>query len=199
MRSAQRTLLTLVGGGMLVGGCNSEPAPPEPAPSSEVNAIVAMPSAVPEPTATPSATPMPTPQASPDPESEPEMAWRYSRGEPRLVYGEPATDNLRLAMRCPVNDDNVVLSFMRPSDVVERRPDVLTVSAGRETGQYEIMTNETQLGVSIEVVLPKDDGPLRAFREGDPLEIWWGKESFEVPFDEEAAPRIARFFDACVP
>lgn len=123
-----------------------------------------------------------------------EMAWNFSRtaAGPKLVYGEPQTDNVRLLLRCAGNQ--VSLNFMRPADVVATRPERLVIASAGEQRTTNVSTEDTQLGpISVSATAPIASAPISAFRSGNPLEVRWGDETIRVPGTNQAE----QFFAAC--
>lgn len=123
-----------------------------------------------------------------------EMTWAFSRSAagPKLTYGEPNTDNIRLMLRC--EGDRVSLNFIRPSDVATRRPDRLTVASGAAQREVRVSAEETELGgTSISASVPASAEPIRAFQSGRPLEVRWGQETIRVPGTDKAK----QFLSAC--
>lgn len=122
------------------------------------------------------------------------MAWRFNRtaAGPKLAYGEPRTDNVRLNLRC--DGGQVTLHFMRPAEVVGRRPDKLTVASGGTQWRTDVSAEESQLGgMSISATAPASSAPMTAFASGRPLEVRWGDETIRVPGTDKAR----QFLSAC--
>ncbi len=138
----------------------------------------------------------PPAEAAPQPEIEggdDRMSWKFSTAAgPKLTYGEPATDNVRLMMRC-AGADRVILSFLQSA-----APDNASRMTVRSHGASQtIATNieATQLeGVSVSAELSASAAPLEQFREGNPLRVEWASEMLTVP---PAGAEAERFLGAC--
>ena len=171
--------------GLALAGCGEETDPSWGEASSNVGAEVE--------------APAPAQQQQPS-SSEPDdrMRWHFSRTDrgPKLVYGEPRTDNVRLMLRCPPGGDSAILSFHRPSTLVRRRPEELRLASGAAEQTYAVDARESALGgMTVEIVVPVDSGPLREFGDGQPLSLHWGDETIAVPTAAEAG----RFLRVCGP
>ena len=122
---------------------------------------------------------------------EPDMAWNFSttaRG-PKLAYGEPQTDNVRLTLRC-AGGDRIELSFMRSAVGGGQ----MTVRSGGASETVSASAEETQLGGHLVTAeLPASAAPLQRFRGGNALAVEFGGESRTVPTSGEAD----RLFGAC--
>ena len=130
------------------------------------------------------------------------MRWNFSRtaAGPKLAYGEPATDNVRLMMRCPPGGDSVILSFQRPEQAMEAQPADLTVEAGAEAYRAPADISDSQIGgMAVSAQAPATAAPLARFRAGSPLTVHWGDVVVSVPAGAEHQAAIAGFFDACRP
>lgn len=124
------------------------------------------------------------------------MRWSFHRtaAGPRLTFGEPQTDNVRLMLRC--GDGQVSVHFMRPADMVERRPGQLTIASGGMQWRAEISSEESQLGgMSIRASAPLSSAPITAFRSGQSLEVRWGPETIALPGQQGGA--VQQFFNSC--
>lgn len=121
------------------------------------------------------------------------MRWNLHAGrQPKLVYGEAATDNIRLLLRCGDRGD-VQLSFLRPA--AKNKDRHITIRSGNSrtatTADYE----KTQLGgYVIRASLPVDAAPLVRFRNGGALQVEWADETIRVP---PAKPLSKRFLQLC--
>lgn len=127
---------------------------------------------------------------------EAEMAWTFtSTGEgPKIAYGEPQTDNVRLMLRCP-DSGEALLSFIRPAEEVEDRPDTLVIASAGSSRSLTIEMNQGQLGTSVEAQAPLKSGALQQFHSGNELELRWGEETFRVPGAVDGPVR--QFFETC--
>ena len=125
-----------------------------------------------------------------------EMAWNFSNtaAGPKIAYGVPQTDNVRLMLRCP-ESGQALLSFIRPADIAEGRPDTLSIASGNARRSVTIETEQGPLGTTVKAQAPLSSGPLQQFRSGSGLEVRWGEETISVPAASEAPVR--RFFEAC--
>lgn len=126
--------------------------------------------------------------------SDNDMVWSFSRtvAGPKLAYGEPQTDNVKLNLRC--DGDRIVLHFMRSAGVVSRRPDQLVIASGGMQWRSGVSAEESQLGgMSISANAPASSAPITAFHSGSPLEIRWGEERILVPGTDKAK----EFLSAC--
>lgn len=171
--------------GLVLAGCGAETDPAWGEASSNVGAEVE--------------APAPAQRQQPS-SSEPDdrMRWHFSRTDrgPKLVYGEPRTDNVRLMLRCPPGGDSAILSFHRPRELVRRRPERLRLASGDAGQTYPVDTGESALGgMTVEIVVPIDSRPLREFGGGHPLSLQWGEETIAVP----AAAEGGRFLRVCGP
>ena len=146
----------------------------------------------------------PADQAGTDPAARAQqgMIWHFSRTPqgPKLVYGERSTDNVRLMMRCPPGGASVILSFIRPDDLVERRPAELELRSADAATTLSIDSQESQLGGRVvQAVAPIDAQPLQRFRSGSALEVRWGEETISLPAAGAYHGRIRQFFETCGP
>ena len=122
------------------------------------------------------------------------MSWIFSdsAGGPKLAYGIPQTDNLRLMLRC-AEAGNVRFVFMRPASAspITR----VTISSGGASSEVEAQSDASQLGgISVETELPVDSGPLIQFRSGHRINVSWTGGEISVP---EAGQQADRLFEAC--
>lgn len=127
-----------------------------------------------------------------------EMRWTFSRSVrgPKLAYGEPATDNVRLMLRCEGGE--AILSFMRSEQAVRGRPDEIVLVGGGERWSIPVETQASQLGgVTVEARAPLSAPPLRRLRAGEPLELRWGPETISLPAGAARQDQVERFFEAC--
>lgn len=124
------------------------------------------------------------------------MAWVFSRaaGRPKLAYGVPQTDNVRLMLRCP-EPGEALISFIRPDEVAEDKPGTLTIASANAQRTLTVQTQRGPLGVSVEAEAPTSAAPLQQFRTGQNLQVRWGEETVRVP-GEEGDP-VRQFFEAC--
>lgn len=125
------------------------------------------------------------------PEGEP-MAWNFATtaAGPKLTYGEPRTDNVRLMLRC-AGGDRIAFSFMRSS--AGEGP--MTVRSGGVSETAPATAEQTQLGgVSVRAELSSGAAPLQRFRGGSSLTVEYAGETRTVP---PAGPEADRFFEAC--
>jgi hypothetical protein len=131
-----------------------------------------------------------------DSAADADMSWAFSRAgpEPKLAYGVPQTDNVRLMLRCPAAGE-VLLSFLRPNQEVQNRPGTLVLASGNAQRTLTIETQQGPLGTSVEAELPLSSGPLQEFRSGEELEVRWGDSTIAVPGDSDRPVR--QFFEAC--
>lgn len=123
-----------------------------------------------------------------------EMRWLFARtaAGPKLSYGEPQTDNVRLLLRC--SGDELSVNFIRPADVVSSRPDQLTIASGGMQWTANVSAEESQIGgMSISATAPLSSAPITAFASGRPLEVRWGEETIRVPGTDQAR----QFLSAC--
>lgn len=130
------------------------------------------------------------------------MRWNFSRtaAGPRLAYGEPATDDVRLMLRCPPGGDTVLLTFHRPRELAEAQPGEIVIEAGGEVHRSTIDVRESQLGGStIEAQAPVSAGPFRRMRAGLPLTLHWGDRAVSVPAGGARQDQVNAFFEACGP
>lgn len=122
---------------------------------------------------------------------DPDMAWNFNttaRG-PKLAYGVPQTDNVRLTLRC-AGSDRIELSFMRG----EAGGEQMTVRSGGASESVSATAQETQLGgYVVAAELPANAAPLERFRAGNPLTVEYAGESRAVPPSGEAD----RLFNSC--
>jgi hypothetical protein len=136
------------------------------------------------------------------PATSSDMAYFYKQGEegPALSYGEPDTDNIALSLRCPAGGTgkSLLLSFNRPREIVDQRPDTITLAAGTAREDLRIDTRSTQLGTTVEVQTSPDADPIQAFRDGAKLSLLYGDETIGIPATGDHG-KIARFFAACKP
>lgn len=125
-----------------------------------------------------------------------DMAWTFSRGAagPRMAYGVPQTDNVRLMLRCP-ETGLALLSFILPPGMAENLPDTLSIISGSARRSLTIETQQGPLGTSVEAHAPLSAAPLQQFRSGNEMEVRWGDEIIELP----AAPEgpVRQFFEGC--
>lgn len=124
------------------------------------------------------------------------MSWNFSRTArgPRIAYGVPQTDNVRLMLRCPERS-RALLSFIRPDEFAEGKPDMLAIASGNSRRSLTIETEQGPLGTSVEAEAPLSAGPLQQFRSGSELEVRWGDETIRVPGSAQGPVR--QFFEAC--
>lgn len=125
-----------------------------------------------------------------------EMSWNFSRSAAgaKIAYGVPQTDNVRLMLRCPESGE-ALLSFIRPADIAEDRPDTLSIASGSARRSLTIETQQGPLGTSVLAQAPLSAAPLQQFRSGNELEVRWGDETISVPGAPDGPVR--QFFDAC--
>lgn len=133
------------------------------------------------------------PNMNPDSEN---MEWSFSRegGTPRLAFGEPQADNVRLTLSCR-EDGAVLVSFTRPEEFAEGKPDLLSIVSGNARRSMTIETEHGQLGTSVQAAAPLSAAPLEQFRSGQELEVHWGDSTIHVPGAEDGPVR--QFFEAC--
>jgi hypothetical protein len=121
------------------------------------------------------------------------MEWLFATDAtgPRLAYGEPGTDNVRLMLRC-ADRGAIRLSFLRPEGT--QSGEFVLRSEGAERRVYA-NAEETELGaVNVVAVMPVDARPLQSFRAGSPVDIQWQGEVISLPGAGEEARRL---FEAC--
>lgn len=123
------------------------------------------------------------------------MEWNFSRaaGQPKLAFGVPQTDNVRLILRCP-ESGQALLSFLRRTDA-EDRPGTLAIASGGAQRTLNIETEQGPLGTTVRADVPLSAAPLQQFRSGKGLEVRWGEETINVPGAADGPVR--QFFDAC--
>lgn len=122
------------------------------------------------------------------------MRWNFARTArgPKLTYGEPATDNVRLTLRCD-GSERVELSFMRPSSAADGNS--MTLSSGGAERQLKATVEETQLGPAlVSAVAPISSQPIQSFRSGSGLQVRWRGETISVP---PAGEQGRQLLDAC--
>ena len=179
---------------LLLAGCSGAP---EDAPSTNVAAPASEGTEVPaggEP-----ANPASGEEATARPPLDDGMRWHFSRSVegPKLAFGEPATDNVRLMLRCPSGGGSVVLSFTRPADIVAARPIEATLASGGSEARLDVDSRESALGGRlVEATIALDSAPIRRFRDRSALTLRWGEERIAVP---AAGADGRRFFEACGP
>lgn len=121
------------------------------------------------------------------------MRWNLHAGKQlKLVYGEAATDNVRLLLRCGDRGD-VQVSFLRPA--VKNKDPRFTIRSGNSRTTTAAGYQKTLLGgYVIRANLPVDAAPLVRFRNGGALQVEWGDETIRVP---PAKPLSKRFLQLC--
>lgn len=125
-----------------------------------------------------------------------EMSWSFSRTGPgpKLAYGVPQTDNVRLMLRCPETGE-ALLSFLRSDQQAQNRPGTLIVAAGNAQRTLTIETQQGPLGTTVEAEIPVSSGPLEEFRSGKEMEVRWGDTEIRVPGASNGPVR--QFFETC--
>jgi hypothetical protein len=121
------------------------------------------------------------------------MEWTFASDAtgPRLSYGEPGTDNVKLLLRC-ADRGAIRMSFLRPEGT--ESGEFILRSEGAERRVYA-NAEETELGaVNVVAVMPVDARPLQSFRAGSPVDIQWQGEVVSLPGAGEEARRL---FEAC--
>jgi hypothetical protein len=121
------------------------------------------------------------------------MEWSFSSDAtgPRLTYGEPGTDNVKLMLRC-ADRGAIRLSFLRPEGT--QSGEFILRSEGAERRVYA-NAEETEMGaVNVVAVMPVDARPLQSFRAGSPVDIQWEGDVISLPGAGEEARRL---FEAC--
>lgn len=179
---------------LLLAGCSGAP---EDAPST--NAAAPASDGTEAPTGGEPANAASGEEATAQPPLDDGMRWHFSRSVegPKLAFGEPATDNVRLMLRCPPGGDGVVLSFTRPADIVAARPGEATLASGGSEARLDIDSRESALGGRlVEATVGLDSAPVRRFRDGSALTLRWGEERIVVP---AGGTEGRRFFEACGP
>lgn len=133
------------------------------------------------------------PGAAPAPPPEGDaMTWNFAEtaAGPKLTYGEPRTDNVRLMLRC-AGGERIALSFLRGS--AGEGP--MTVRSGGASETVPAEAEATQLGgVSVRAELAATAPPLERFRGGSALAVEYAGDTRNVP---PAGPEADRFFSAC--
>lgn len=135
-----------------------------------------------------------SPGEGPDSVIAESMEWQFEDGPagPRLSYGEPESDYVRLAVSC--EGDMARLHFMRPARVVRDRPDALIVESGGMQWKAAISARASELaGMDIEASIPLSAEAMTAFGAGNPIELRWSGEIIRVPPTDQAG----RFLDSC--
>jgi hypothetical protein len=130
---------------------------------------------------------------APDGDGEQGMEWGYASeaAGPRLTYGEPNTDNVRLILRC-AEAGTVRLSLPRPEGT--ESGEFVLRSEGAERRVFAT-AEPTELGpVNVQATVPVDARPLQSFRTGSPLDVMWQGEVISIPGPGEEA---RQFFEAC--
>ncbi len=146
----------------------------------------------------------PTPQEGPqgeEPVFDGDMTYYFSRGErgPSLSFGTPHTDNIALNLRCPAGSmgKTVLVYFNRPAEIVAPRSRTLTLVSGDVEERLTVETRDTQLGTTIEAQTGPDGPAMKAFRDGNMLEVFYGDETIAIP-SRSGDKEIDEFFDACL-
>lgn len=127
------------------------------------------------------------------------MQWNFSRSVrgPKLAFGEPATDNVRLMLRC-AGEDMVRISSLRPRAAPGGRADRVTVDSDGATYRAEARAEESPLGgTMVEADLPVSAAPLERMRGGAGLTLHWGDQRIETPPAGERQGQVNAFFAAC--
>jgi hypothetical protein len=149
--------------------------------------------AIAEATPPPTLTPVDTATEEMNGVGEQGMEWSYTSEAPgpKLTYGEPNTDNVRLMLRC-AEAGTVGLMLPRPEGT--ESGEFILRSEGAERRVFATAA-VTELGpVNVEATVPVDARPLQSFRTGSPLDIIWQGEEISVP---SAGEEARQFFEAC--
>lgn len=149
--------------------------------------------AIAEATAEPALTPVDRDDPAQDATGQDGMEWSYASDSTgsTLTYGEPNTDNVRLAFRC-AEAGTVGLLLPRPEGT--QSGEFVLRSEGAERRVFATAA-PTELGaVNVEATVPVDARPLQSFRTGSALDIAWEGEVISVPGAGEEARQL---FEAC--
>lgn len=122
-----------------------------------------------------------------------EMRWSFARtaAGPKLTYGEPFTNNVKLMLRC-ASGDSLRLSFVRPAGSPGGE---MVVRSGGAEQRFDATAIESEIGgATIQAIAPMGSQPLQNFRGGSALEVSWEGETISVPAPGNEARQL---FDAC--
>ncbi|HUG46227.1 MAG TPA: hypothetical protein VMK31_06930 [Sphingomicrobium sp.] len=130
---------------------------------------------------------------TPDGAAEEGMEWSFARDSvgPKLAYGAPDSDNVKLMLRC-TGGESLRVSFTRPEGA--EGGELLLRSGGEERRVDAIAEASQPGGVIIEATVPMSARPLQNFRTGSTLDVLWQGEVISVPAAVEEARQL---FAAC--